>query len=56
MENSDKKKRLLTIIGVFILLVSIVGFTYVYFNFTVSSTGANIAGTTLIKPQQVHQV
>ena len=46
MENSDKKKRLLTIIGVFILLVSIVGFTYAYFNSTVSSTGANIAGTT----------
>ena len=46
MENKEKKKRLLTIIGVFILLVSIVGFTYAYFNSTVSSTGANIAGTT----------
>ena len=37
---------MLTIIGLFILLVSIVGFTYAYFNSTVSSTGANIAGTT----------
>ena len=46
MESKEKKKRLLTIIGVFILLVSIVGFTFAYFNSTVSSTGANIAGTT----------